>query len=382
MFTVAIDGEDWIVNGEVTHAGRSFRGHRIDGLLLNSRMANGIFDDSNPLTRDLWRYPDTGEWDPDRNTDELIAMLPVYRAHGLDAIGLNLQGAAPAGYYRSSEAAVAELVEQVQRHHPDADVESIWSGVESVASQPWCTGTFEADGSMRPEFLARAERLVRAAADDGLVVILGLFYFGQDERLHDEAAVRRAVTDACAWVLDRGLRNVVIEINNECDVPRYEHPVLTPPRVHELVELARSVEAGGRRLLVGTSYTLRELPSEAVIDASDFVLLHGNSIDDPRDIAARVDDARDIATYCGQPVLYNEDDHFDFDRPENNFIAAVSRHAGWGYFDPGPGAGGSPAYGDYVVGYQNPPINWGLNTPRKRAFFELLAEMTGAPGGG
>ena len=68
---------------------------------------------------------------------------------------------------------------------------------------------------------------------------------------------------------------------------------------------------------------------------------------------------------------------FDFDRPENNFVAALSRHAGWGYFDPGPGAGGSAAYGDYAVGFQNPPINWTLSTPRKRAFFEFLSEVTG-----
>ena len=32
-----------------------------------------------------------------------------------------------------------------------------------------------------------------------------------------------------------------------------------------------------------------------------------------------------------------------------------------------------------VVGYQSPPVNWGLNTEQKRAFFELLGEVTGSP---
>jgi len=377
MFSVEIEGEDWIVDGEVTHPGRSFRDHRIEGLLLNSRMANGVFDDCNALTRDLWRYPDSAAWDPERNTDELIAMLPAYRAHGLDAICVNLQGASPVGYYLSSDEGVTELVRRVRRHHPHADVDAIWAGVEGLVSQPWCSGAFDADGTLQPAYLARAERLLRAASAAGLVVVLGLFYFGQDERLRDEEAVRRAVVGACEWLLDRALDNVAVEINNECDVPRYEHPILTPPRVHELIELASSVVDGERRVLVGTSFTLDELPSEAVVAASDFILLHGNSVDEPAAIAAMVDGARAISSYRGQPILFNEDDHFGFEQPQNNFVAALSRHAGWGYFDPGSGAGGVAAYGNYDVGYQNPPINWGINTPRKRAFFELLAEVTG-----
>jgi hypothetical protein len=39
---------------------------RIEGLLMNSRMVQGIFDDLNPATRDMWVYPDTQRWDPDR----------------------------------------------------------------------------------------------------------------------------------------------------------------------------------------------------------------------------------------------------------------------------------------------------------------------------
>ena len=41
------NGGDWLIDGLATHSGRTFRGHSIEGLLLNSRMANGIFDDAN-----------------------------------------------------------------------------------------------------------------------------------------------------------------------------------------------------------------------------------------------------------------------------------------------------------------------------------------------
>ncbi len=68
------------------------------------------------------------------------------------------------------------------------------------------------------------------------------------------------------------------------------------------------------------------------------------------------------------PILFNEDDHFDFDRPDN-MMAAVSEYASWGYFDPGAS--------DYSDGYQCPPVHWGLNTERKKGFFNLLREVTG-----
>ena len=209
-----------------------------------------------------------------------------------------------------------------------------------------------------------------------MVVILGLFYQGQDERLRDEAAVRHAIDQACGWVLDQGYTNVVIEINNECN-SRYEHEILQAERVHEAIALGQEVVRDGRRLLVGTSYGGGgRIPSEAVAKVSDFLLVHGNGITDPREIADIVDRTRALATYTPKPIVFNEDDHFDFDRPENNFSVALSRYAGWGYFDPGEGAGGQVAFGNYRDGYQLVPANWGLNTARKRAFFDFLKEIT------
>jgi hypothetical protein len=29
-------------------------------------------------------------------------------------------------------------------------------------------------------------------------------------------------------------------------------------------------------------------------------------------------------------------------------------------------------------GYQSVPVDWGINAPRKRAFFNLVADMTGS----
>ena len=57
--------------------------------------------------------------------------------------------------------------------------------------------------------------------------ILGIFYFGQDERLRDEAAVKRGLREALEWLLHNGYRNVLVEINNECNI-RYDHEILRP----------------------------------------------------------------------------------------------------------------------------------------------------------
>jgi hypothetical protein len=330
---VTIVGDAFWINRQTTYAGRSWHGLRIEGLLLNSRMVQGIFDDLNPATRTRWAYPDTGRWDPDRNTSEFCAAMADWRAHGLLAFTLNLQGGSPEGY---------------------------------SAEQPWHNSAYEAAGRLREDYLARLERVLETADGLGMVVILGLFYFGQDHRLRNEAAVIRAVEEAAGWVLDRGYTNVLIEIANECDIPRYTHAILAPPREHELIERAQGLGRGGRRLLVSTSYRGRSLPGEAVVRCADFLLLHGNGESNPHRVRHLVRMTRRVPGYAPKPVLFNEDDHFDFDRADYNFLAAIGEYASWGYFDP------------YADGFQSPPVTWSLHTDRKRAFFDRVRQITGS----
>jgi len=218
--------------------------------------------------------------------------------------------------------------------------------------------------------MSRLERILDRADELRMVAILGYFYFGQDERLKDEAAVLRATDNATQWLFERGHRNVLIEINNECNV-RYDHDILRPARVHELINRVKAVQRDGRRFLVSTSYGGGTIPQENVVRSADFLLIHGNGVSDPKRISEMVRKTRAVIGYTPKPILFNEDDHFDFDKPQNNFVAALSEHASWGYFDPGKN--------NYIDGYQSPPVNWQLNTDRKRAFFKLLGEITSSP---
>ena len=368
---VSIQNDTWLINDKLTYSGQTFRDWRIEGLLLNSRMVNALFDDENEHTRFLWHYPDTDTWDPERNTREFLAAMPDYRAQGLLGMTLNLQGGSPSGYYRAP-AFRAHLASKGVEIEDDL----LWAGVPSPVSQPWHNSAFDADGNLKRPYLNRLTQILDKADELGMVVILGLFYQGQDERLGDETAVCHAINEACNWVLEQGYTNVVIEINNECNT-RYEHEILQPERVHEAIALAKNITHNEHRLLVGTSYGGGGwIPSEAVAEVSDFLLVHGNGITDPHEIAEIVDRTRALATYTPKPILFNEDDHFDFDQPENNFTAALSRYASWGYFDPGEGAGGQVAFGTYRDGYQLVPTHWGINTARKRAFFDFLKKVT------
>jgi hypothetical protein len=209
-----------------------------------------------------------------------------------------------------------------------------------------------------------------------MVPILGFFYFGQDQRLEDEAAVVRATEAITDWLVDKQYTNVIIEIANEVNVKKYVHEIIKPPRCHELIELVKvrsrgKVETPAGRLLVSTSMGGGAIPPENVAAASDFLLLHGNGVEDPDRIRAMVDTCRSLSGYHGQPILFNEDDHFDFAAEDNNMLAAVDRYAGWGYFDYRMDGEG------YAEGYQSVPADWGISSARKRGFFQLLAEVTG-----
>ena len=335
---VSIVGDSFYINGRPTYAGRAWQGHAIEGLLMNSRMVQGIFDDINPETAAQWAYTDTGKWDPERNTNEFIAAMPEWRRHGLLAFTLNLQGGSPYGYSKQ---------------------------------QPWEDSAFDIDGALRPAYTARLERILNRADELGMVVILGYFYVGQDARLRDQAAVIRATDNATQFLLRHAWRNVMVEIDNECNVG-FHHAILKPERVSELIARVKAARKHGRRLLVSASFGGGAIPVESVVHVADFLLLHGNGVAQPEKISEMVRKTRAVSGYTPKPILFNEDDHFNFEQPENNMTAAIGEHASWGYFDYRMKGEG------FREGFQSVPADWTISSARKRGFFHLLAEVTGS----
>jgi hypothetical protein len=340
---VSIEGSAFCINGQRTYPGRWYQGRQVEGLLFNARLVQGIFDDRNPQTRRRWQYPD-GPWDAQRNTEEFVAAMPSWRAAGLLSFTVNLQGGSPEGYSQQ---------------------------------QSWHNSAFEADGGLRDDYLARLETILDTADEVGMAPVVGLFYFGQDWRLSDEQAVVRATEHVTDWLLDQGYTHVLVEIGNEVDLPRYTHDIIQAPRCHELIERvqkrsADKVDTPAGRLLVSSSMRGNALPPNNVVAVADFLLLHGNHVSATARIRQMVDQCRQLPGYRGQPILFNEDDHFDFDANDNHMLAALSRYASWGYFDY------RQPEEDYHEGFQSLPVDWTISSPRKRGFFDLLARVTGS----
>jgi hypothetical protein len=330
---VSIQGGKFLINGKPTFKGKTWQGYPVEGLLPNSRMVQGVFDDLNQETVSKWKYPDTGKWDPDRNTGEFIAAMPAWKKYGLLAFTINFQGGSPEGYSKS---------------------------------QPWENNAFEKNGDLRPAFADRMEKIIKKADRLGMVVILGIFYFGQDERLADEQAVLNAVDNTIGWIQKTGFRNVLIEVANECNNRGYKHEIIRQDRIHELI---LRIKRMAPELLVSTSFNGGTLPPENVVKVSDFILLHGNGVSEPSRITEMVRQVRAMPAWKTMPVVFNEDDHFDFGKPENNFIAATKAYASWGFFDFRMKDEG------YNDGYQSVPVNWGISSDRKKAFFSRVKEI-------
>jgi len=334
---VQIKADQFFINGKPTYEKRFWKGYKIEGLLFNSRMVQGIFNDLNPETAGTWIYPDTKKWDPDRNTNEFVRNMKLWRSYGLLSFTINMQGGSPQGYSQS---------------------------------QPWYNSGYYEDGSLRPEYLNRLEKILDEADRLGMVPILGLFYFGQDEHLKDEKAVINAVNNMIDWLLVKNYRNILIEVNNECNI-KYDHEILKPGRVHELIDLVKSKEKNGFRFYAGTSYGGGFIPLQNVVKSSDFILMHGNGVSDPAKILEMINAVRKIDGYTPKPILFNEDDHYDFSKEENNFVSAVKGYASWGFFD------FRRKDESFENGYQSVPVDWGINSERKREFFNFVREITG-----
>ncbi|MCU0962965.1 MAG: beta-lactamase family protein [Pirellulaceae bacterium] len=250
--TVSIAEGKWHINGRVTYPGAP-----AEGLLMNVRMVNAVFEDANPATC-------PHEFDPAVNTQLFIEQIPAYVNHGVRAFTIGLQGGS-CGY----EGAV--------------------------------NSAFDADGSLRASYLDRVKRVIDACDQHGAVVILSCYYQRQDQILADEDAVRAGVVNVAQWITNSGFTNVVLEVANEFGHPGFDHRILKDAAGEaELIALARQTAPG---LLVSTSGLGDGRVPDDVARAGDFVTVHFNNTrveDIPGRIAALVK--------FRKPIVCNEDD--------------------------------------------------------------------------
>ncbi|MBI3465757.1 MAG: serine hydrolase [Planctomycetes bacterium] len=266
---VAILDGRWHINGRVTYPAS-----KAEGLLMNVRMVNAVFEDrARP------------EFDPEANTDEFLAKVPDYAAHGVRAFTLSLQGGMP-GY----EGAV--------------------------------NSAFEPDGTLRASYFKRIRRVIEACDRHGVVIILGCYYQRQDHVLKDEAAVKAGVVNVARWIADYGFPNVMLEIANEFSHPGFDHRILRSPEGQaELIRLAKKTAPG---LLVSTSGIGDGKLPDVVAEASDFLLIHFNGVT----VEAIPERIRALQKFR-KPIVCNEDAKTG-EAAARAAEASVNNGASWG----------------------------------------------------
>ncbi|ADD42999.1 hypothetical protein [Stackebrandtia nassauensis] len=265
----------------------------VRGTLPNLRSANAVFDDESGNVHD--HDPD---FDPQSNTDQFIANLDSYKANGLLATDVNLQGG-----------------------NPNFD-----------ATNP----AFNSDGSLRPEWMDRLGKVIEAHAERNMVVVLGYFYFRQTGVFDDEDAVRKATTNVTDWLIDNDYRNVVIEIANEHNDDDYPDIISSDEGMAELIKLAQSrFDNAAFRLAVSASrYGDASILQGPAADAADLSFVHCNG----KDAQGCADAVADQQGDYDRPIVLNETDNTKgeytddtFDEDKKSIDAMVATGASWGY---------------------------------------------------
>ena len=162
-----------------TYSEGRYRG-KARGKLMGIRLNEALFDGS--------AVP--GErFDPDRNTDRVIAALDPYVDYGIRAITVSLQGNRLGG------------------PPPGGDV---GSGELTADATQW--SAFKPNGVLKPDWAARLERLIIAADRKGIVVCITYFSHGRHEMFDSTGAIIAAARNLTDWLIANNFRNVIIDV--------------------------------------------------------------------------------------------------------------------------------------------------------------------------
>lgn len=282
---------------------------KAQGKLMNIRLAQALYHDE-------WLVEKP--FSADANTDAVIAALDFYRSHGVLMINVSLQGG-QAGYDRE--------IYGLGRSN----------GFKHGPGKGTHVSAFHSDGSLKPDWLRRLERLLAACDQRGMIVNLLYFYQGQDELFDSPEAIHAAARNVTDWLIDHKFRNVVIDVANEWDLPgdRWDMGKYIPENILQLIGDVRNRFQKRRAdyaLPISVSSDGRMNYPASFLSVVDVVLLHGNGRT-PQQKSQR-------AAYFhnpGRPVLMNEDDNGRLSTSANlaKELASCdiffSQGAGWGY---------------------------------------------------
>lgn len=282
---VTIHGARWFFNNQLIN-----KSSPAEGLLLNVRMVNSVFED-----RGVAGNQSLSGFDPAKNTNAFISKIPDYLSSGINAFTISLQGGFP-GY----------------------------EGAVNTAFNP--------DGSLREEYLERVKRVIRTCDASHAAVILSCFYQRQHSHLFaldGKESIKKALKNVVDWITEEKFTNVLLEVSNEYRHGGYRNwPdgdwLSSNEGQVELIQLARRQNP---LLLISTSGMGGGKLDEKLISAADFLLPHFNNTS-LNDFSARIKELRKY----GKPVVCNEDDKLS-QAGAMALSFSVLNGSGWGYMN-------------------------------------------------
>ena len=287
-----------------------------EGILINSRMIQGISDGF-----DKFPYKDTKKWNATRNTNEFVRNMALWKSYGLNAFTIGLQGGGPSS---------------------------------STSSQTQKNSAFNSDGSLKIDYLNRLKLVLDEASRLKMIVIVSLFYRSQVKIFQGYPQVLQGTLNVIHWLQDRNYTNIIIEPVNECQFSEFKKVGLScDQHVTDLIELAQKFKFPS-----GCSYKgSGSVPSDKVVNASQVILIHGNSMKSNSEYQKQVDAVKKSKSYRGQPIVYNE-----AGTDASKLTWCVHNKVGYGYYD--------------QSGFQSPPVNWSINTSNKQQFFNEAKRLS------
>lgn len=258
------------------------------GKMVTARMVQAVYlnDASGARTEDMTLA------DAQENTDHFCDNITPYREHGVLCWSIGMEGGNALNQASDPEVLQGDFT-------PDSSNGS--RSPLTAAGTAWKTG--------RKELL---EQVIEALAAEGMVCCLGLFY-QQMFYWHDtQANYRAAMSTVTDWLIEKGYRNVCIDLANEAGVDPaggWDDGTLvfdTDARVADELDYFRGLWTGEPwRPPIGCSS--RSKPGPLVLAESDVHWYHGNVSGGVSNKPLRVQEIIDDTTVG--PVVMNEDEN-------------------------------------------------------------------------
>jgi len=284
----------------------------------------------------------------DRNKNEFIKNLDLWRKSGVNLITAGLQSPNP----------FKEYYKKAREQDKSKDIS-------------FKSSAFKSDGSIDFAYLENVEEIIKSAARSGFAVLVNILSSSCENIFEDEFAVINGIFNAVDWFLEKSFSNVLINIT---DVSHtfYKSSVLNKGRIINILKSVR--EKAKNNIILGAGIkSLSDINEKNIaeyINSSDFIPIYANyakSSHNTKKMLENIYFFKEAMKKTGReiPIIMAKGDDLSErynSYGKNNLIEALENNISWCYYD--------------KDGFVILPVAWVQNSsPEKQRFFEIAAKI-------